>query len=67
MKKHKWKEFATILGFPYNKRFTTDGYGDWRIDNKGIYSYEEKAYTSDNNCWDYIYLFLDGEINLGVD
>lgn len=37
--KHKWKEFANILGAPYREKFSSNGYGDFRIDNKGIYVY----------------------------
>lgn len=66
MGKHKWKEFASIIGAPYRKRFSTNRYGDWRIDNVGLYSYEDKRYTSDKYCgeWDGIYMFLSGEIEV---
>ena len=64
-KKHKWSQFAKIVGAPYNKRFSTDGWGEFRIDSKGIYSYEHKEYDEYLNCDNYsgfLRLFLTGEI-----
>ena len=60
--KHKWKAFATLIDAPYRKRFSTDGYGEFRIDNNGLYSYESKEYDSEN-----IELFLIGEIHVVHD
>lgn len=63
--KHKWKEFAELIGAPYRKKFATDGYGEFKIDNKGIYSYDLKEYEeplSGHN--QYIYSFLDGDIKV---
>lgn len=59
MVKHKWKQFAEILNCPYSKRFSTNGWGDFRIDSKGLYSYEDKEYCDDGGL---ICLFLSGEI-----
>lgn len=56
---HKFKQLANILGVPYRKRFTTDGYGDLRIDNKGVYSYEDREYDVE-----VLYLLLSGEIKI---
>jgi len=42
---NNWKNFAKLINAPYNKRFSTDGYGDFRIDNKGLYIY--KNYKDD--------------------
>lgn len=58
--KHKWKEFAELINAPYNKRFTTNGWGNFRIDNKGLYLYEYKEYNNGG----YINLFLSGEIKV---
>lgn len=61
---HHWKQFAAIIECPYRKRFSTNGYGDYRIDNKGIYSYESKQYCCDDDgtIFDPITGFLNGEI-----
>ena len=48
--KHKWKQFAEIIGAPYRKRFSSNGYGDFRIDNKGVYVYGEYSGYID---WDH--------------
>lgn len=54
---NKFKEVANLLGVKYSKRFQTDGYGDYRIDYNGVYSYEDKKY--DNEA---LILFLRGII-----
>lgn len=65
MRKHKWREFAKIVGCPYREKFLTNGYGYFRIDNKGLYSYEYKEYcTTANYSGDALEMFLHGEIKL---
>jgi len=54
-------EFAKIVDCPYNKRFSTNGWGDFKIDKNGLYSYEDKCY-SDDSCWGAVEIFLHGEI-----
>ena len=56
---HKFKELAKMLGVPYRRRFSTDGYGDLKIDNKGVYSYEDKEYDLES-----LYLLLSGDIEI---
>lgn len=55
--KNKWKQFADIIGCAYNIRFQTNGWGDFRVDNNGLYSYENKEY-----CDGLVGLFISGEI-----
>lgn len=58
-----WKGFAELIGAPYNKRFSTNGYGDFRIDKKGLYCYAENDYSlNDKDIWTTPDLFLSGEI-----
>jgi len=64
--KHKWKEFANLINAPYRKRFSTNGYGDLKIDNKGVYVYGECNGYID---WDYtggitISQMLDGDLKI---
>lgn len=62
--KHHWKQLAEILGCPYRQRFSTNGYGDYRIDNKGLYSYEDKSYYEGYLGFSYLCEFLNGEISI---
>lgn len=59
---HHWKQFAEIVDCPYGKRFSTNGYGDYRIDNKGLYSYENKEYCGDDSFAEILNMFLHGSI-----
>lgn len=66
-RKHKWKELAQVLECPYKEKFVSSGYGAFRIDNKGLYSYEYKEYcNSEGDNWrfteDILEMFLSGEL-----
>jgi len=70
--KNNWKKFAEICNVPYNKRFSTNGYGDMRINNRGLYIYkisEEDfyGYWYEDYYWngDMMQGLLDGEIKVG--
>ena len=41
---HRWREFAELLNVPYCKKFSTYGWGDFKITSKGIYSYETNSF-----------------------
>jgi len=61
---HKWKELAIILNCPYKKKFTTNGWGQFEINNKGLYSYENNEYcdSGSQRSFDNLELFLSGKI-----
>lgn len=62
---HKWIQIALALRVPYNQRFSTEGWGDFRIDNRGLWSYEDRMYDSDmtgDRRLSYLYQFLEGNI-----
>ena len=70
--KNNWKKFTEICNVPYNKRFSTNGYGDMRIDSKGLYIYkigkeDFYGYWHEDYYWngDKIQGLLDGEIKVG--
>lgn len=64
---HRWREFAELLNVPYCKKFSTYGWGDFKITSKGIYSYETNSfdiYKETNEYKAYAELFLNGDIQI---
>lgn len=62
----KWRDFANIIGAPYNKCFSTDFHGDFIINSDGLYQYDKNTskiicFKSEDN---YLSDFLSGKIKV---
>lgn len=64
---NKWREFANLIEAPYEKIFSTNGWGDFKIDKQGLHHYNrngEQYMNSDYENELYIKNFLSGDITV---